>query len=637
MTQTRQLAAIMFTDIVGYTALMGKDEKKAFEFLQRNRELQKPVIKLYHGRLIKELGDGTMASFNTITNAVTAAIKIIEACDLARDFKLRIGIHLGEVVFENNDVFGDGVNIASRIQAAAKPGSIYISETVNTNLSNKKDFQTRYVKEETLKNVKEPIKLYEVITSNSPRFISTHQNENHQNSIAVLPFINMSSDPEQEFFSDGISEEIMNMLAQVSELKVAGRTSSFSFKGKNQDIRLIGEQLNVQHILEGSVRKSGNRLRITAQLIKVEDGYHEWSEKFDRELADVFDIQDEISLAILNAIKIRLLSSEKIAILKRGTNNHEAYQLYLQGRFHYNKWAGADGYKKAIEYYIQALTLEPLYVLSYTGLAACYLNLWFFNHLPRELSLEKMKEAVAQAIELDPDIAESHLVIARMKFWYEWDFAAAELEFLRAIELNSNLAEAHEQYGMMLGILKRKEEALQQADIALMLDPFSLMIHWGAGWINWMLGIYNRSIELGKKLIEFEYYFFGGHLILGSSYLFMGKYIEALAETKIAAELNYGSFTLFHLGLIYGVAGEKEKARALLDELLNLRKTSQVGNYDLAMVYASTGDNEKAVSCLEEGLETHEGMMVFLRLHSQLIPWFKSNPKLEHIVTEVGV
>ena len=219
----------------------------------------------------------------------------------------------------------------------------------------------------------------------------------------------MSSDPEQEFFSDGISEEIINMLAQVPGLKVAGRTSSFSFKGKNQDLRLIGEQLNVNHILEGSVRKSGNKIRITAQLIKVADGYHLWSEKYDRELEDIFDIQDEISLAILNAIKIKLFGAAKEAVLKKYTDNPEAYQLYLQGRFYYNKYAGADSFNKAIDYFKAAIKIEPDYALAYAGIASSYFYLWFYNYLPPEKCLPQMKQAIQQSLQLDDEIAESHL------------------------------------------------------------------------------------------------------------------------------------------------------------------------------------------------------------------------------------
>ena len=283
MSQTRQLAAIMFTDIVGYTALMGNDEQKAFTILSKNRALQKPIIEQFNGKWIKELGDGVMASFTTVSDAVNAAIKIQEDCNAAKDFQLRIGIHQGEVVFEANDIFGDAVNIASRIQSAAKPGCIYVSESVHNNISNKKDITTKFIKEETLRNVKEAVRIYEVMIANNPNPPLENKMKNiSQNSIAVLPFTNMSSDPEQEFFSDGISEEIINMLAQVPGLKVSGRTSSFSFKGKNLDLRSIGEHLKVSHILEGSVRKSGNKLRITAQLIKVDDDFHLWSAAYYR-------------------------------------------------------------------------------------------------------------------------------------------------------------------------------------------------------------------------------------------------------------------------------------------------------------------------------------------------------------------
>lgn len=256
MSQSRQLAAIMFTDIVGYTALMGKDEHKAFALLNKNRQLQKSFIEAFNGRWIKELGDGVMSSFNTVSDAVNAAVKIQEACNVAKDFQLRIGIHQGEVVFENNDVFGDAVNIAARIQAAAAPGCIFISETVHHNISNKSEIKSQFVKEELLKNVSQPVRMYQVLFAGSEIIVPEKPIAVViEKSIAVLPFVNMSDDRDQEFFSDGISEEIINMLAQVKELKVIGRTSCFAFKGKNLDLKFIGEQLKVSHILEGSVRK----------------------------------------------------------------------------------------------------------------------------------------------------------------------------------------------------------------------------------------------------------------------------------------------------------------------------------------------------------------------------------------------
>ncbi|HEU0111621.1 MAG TPA: adenylate/guanylate cyclase domain-containing protein, partial [Flavisolibacter sp.] len=258
MGQSRQLAAIMFTDIVGYTALMGVDEEMAFDLLNQNRQLQAPLIKKHGGKWIKELGDGILSTFSTVTDAVNCACSIMEGCRSIDALELRIGIHQGEVVFENNDVFGDGVNIASRLQSVAEIGTIFISETVRNNIANRKDIRTRFIKEEVLKHVKDPMRIYEVVTDEGPKemskgyFINEIKKEITEKSIAVLPFINMSNDPEQEYFSDGMAEEILNSLSHLKDLKVTGRTSSFQFKGKNMDLREVGKKLGVGAVLEGS-------------------------------------------------------------------------------------------------------------------------------------------------------------------------------------------------------------------------------------------------------------------------------------------------------------------------------------------------------------------------------------------------
>jgi TolB-like protein/Flp pilus assembly protein TadD len=638
MPQSRQLAAIMFTDIVGYTTLMGNDEQNAFDILNKNRELQKPIISQFTGRWIKELGDGILASFSTVSDAVNAAIKIQEACNSANDFQLRIGIHLGEVIFENDDVFGDGVNIASRIQTFARPGSIFISESVYNNISNKKDIRTKFIKAEALRNVKEPVRIFEIVTTTDGRTTSENKMINMpQNSIAVLPFANMSSDPEQEYFSDGISEEIINMLTQVPGLKVAGRTSSFSFKGKNQDLRVIGEQLNVNYILEGSVRKSGNRLRITAQLIKVDDGYHLYSEKFDRQLDDIFDIQDEIALAILNAIKIKLFASEKEVVLKRYTNNTEAYQLYLKGRFYYGKWSGSDRYIKSIECYHEAIKIEPQYAQAYSGLAGCYLSLWFFSYASPEECIIKMKEATWKSLALDDKISETHVSLARMYWWYEWNSKEAEKEFIKAIELNPNDTDAHEQLGIMLSIIGRGDEALAEGQKAIALEPFSHSINNGLSWIYWFLGDFDNCILQGEQLIELDPDYFGGHLMIGLSRISMGNYIEAFPELKLAAEQNRGSFTLFHLGLLFGLLDERQEARKVLEQLLQMRTNEPVANFHLAMIYAGVGENDQAIKYLEKGAEEREGMMVILRQYCRLIPGLRSDHRLNILYSKIGI
>lgn len=640
MSQTRRLAVIMFTDIVGYTALMGNDEKRAFDILKKSREIQKPIIEQFNGHWIKELGDGVMATFNIVTDATNASIKIQESCNVAKDFQLRIGIHMGEVVFENDDVFGDGVNIASRIQSIANPGSIYISESVHNNVSNKQGIETRFVKEEMLKNVKEPVRIYEVLLSTTSKSSGLSTKEQFkkptEKSIAVLPFVNMSNDPDQDYFCDGLSEELLNVLSQVDSLRVAARTSSFSFKGKNLDILEIGQKLNVHSVLEGSVRKSGNKLRITAQLINIEDGFRLWSERYDRELEDIFDIEDEISLAILDALKVKLLGHEKATVLKRYTDNTEAYQLYLLGRFHYNKWTGL-GYMKAVEFYNEAIKIDSEYALAYTGLASCYLNLWFFNHLPPEESLPKMKEATFRSLEIDDEIAESHVSLARMKFWHEWDFEGADREFKRAIELNPSQAEAHEQYSMFLGITEKPDEALHYSRKAIELDPFSLMINWGTGWTYWMIGDYSLMQEQAKKLIELEPNFFGGHLILGTQMWTMGRLEEALSEFTLAVAQNNGPFTLSFQGCLFGIIGNQEKAKEVLQKLEEMIGKHPVGNFDFARIYVGIGETDLALKFLDKGVQQHEGMMVFLKQWAKLIPWFKDDPRVIALEKRIGL
>jgi adenylate cyclase len=462
------------------------------------------------------------------------------------------------------------------------------------------------------------------------------ENDEAFESIAVMPFANMSSDPEQEFFSEGISEEIINMLAQVPGLKVAGRTSSFSFKGKNQDLRLIGEQLNVNHILEGSVRKSGNKLRITAQLIKVADGYHLWSGKYDRELEDIFDLQDEISLAILDAIKIKI-GVAKEAVLKKYTDNPVVYQLYLQGRFYYNLWSGVDSFSKAIDYFNAAIKIEPNFTPAYSGIATSYFYLWFLNFLPPEKCLPQMKQAAHQSLRLDNEIAESHLALGYLKMYYEWDFMVATNEFKRALELNPNIAEAHEQYAMCLALSGNHSEAIKHASIAYNLDPLSLFIKFQVPVIYWMAGDYNSVMKYGRSLIELDPNFYGGYLLVAAGLIGMKKYKEAVPEIEVAIHKHYGCITLNRLGLVYGLMGEKVKAREVLEKMVNLMNTQWVGNCDIGVVYMALGEFDNAIEYFEKAIEKHEGIMLLIKYNIRYCPELEQDPRTQKLLEKIGL
>ena len=505
---------------------------------------------------------------------------------------------------------------------------------------NKTDYRNQVNKianaiKEIICGLKSPLSSITKPTNNNIPNIS---NSNHElcESIAVLPFANMSSDPEQEFFSDGISEEIINMLAQVPGLKVAGRTSAFSFKGKDQDLRLIGEQLNVNHILEGSIRKSGNKIRITAQLIKVADGYHLWSEKYDRELEDIFDIQDEISLAILDAIKIKLFGAIKEAVLKKSTDNTEAYQLYLKGRFYYNKW-DAVSFNKAIDYFKAAINIEPKYALAYAGIAYSYMFFGIYNYLPPEECIPQIRQVMQFLLQSDDEIAESHMAIAIMKFYYEWDFPAASGELKKAIELNPNNAEAHLHFAMCQAHLGNYKEAIKHVSIAYNLEPFSLMINFNVSVVYWMAGDYEKELEYGRRLVELEPNFYGGHTRIGGGLMGLKRYKEAVSELEIAVHQNYSCYTLLRLGLIYGLMGEKVKARELLEKMKKMRSKQWVSNLDFGVVFMALGDFDNAFQYFEKAIEIHEGLMLFLKYYIRLFQEFEQDPRTKQLLEKIGL
>jgi adenylate cyclase len=612
----RQLAAIMFTDIVGYTTLMGNDEQQAFTILNKNRALQKPIIEQYNGRWIKELGDGILSSFNAVSDAVNAAIKIQETCASAKGFLLRIGIHLGEVIFENDDVFGDGVNIASRIQAIARPGGIYISESVYHNIYNKQDIVTRFVKQQTLKNVKEPIKIYEVITAaGTLQLTAKEQNKlSPKKSIAVLPFVNMSNDPQQEYFSEGMSEEILNSLALLKDLKVAGRTSSFQFKGKNIDVREVGHTLGVTSILEGSVRKQGNHLRITAQLINVEDGFHIWSERYDREMNDVFAIQDEIALAITEKLKVTLLENDRELIKKIPTHNTEAYQFYLQGRYFWKK-RNEEGLKNAAKFFEKALEKDPDYALAWAGLADTYSLMGEYTNTSRRTLLPQQMNAINRALQIDPGLGEAHISLATSLMLNEWDWVKSEREFRIGIELTPNYATGHHWFAEWLLYNGNFSDAFSEISLAVELDPVSQGILKDKGIHFYYTREYDEAIDMAMKTLELDPDFVPVYRLLSLAYLGKGMFEQAIVENELWGKLTGNrAKTDVALAQIYATWGKKEDARKIIEDV-GIEKILSGNDYrGMALVYAALGEDNKAFEWLEKSYERHEESLCSLKV-----------------------
>ena len=644
MGQFRQLAAIMFTDIVGYTALMGRDEQKAFELLETNRQIHKQVIEQYNGKLIKELGDGVMASFNTVSDAVNAAIEIQKACAASKELSLRIGIHEGEIIFEVNDIYGDAVNIASRIQTLGVPGSILFSRKVNDEIKNKSEFQTISLGNFEFKNVNDSIEVFALSNDGFPvpkrsmmegklkkknllkrnvilslcfitviagaffiykNFVAKNDNAAvTEKSIAVLPFVDMSAGKDQEYFSDGLSEELLNLLSKIPELKVIGRTSSFSFKGKNEDLRVIGEKLGVANILEGSVQKEGNKIRVTAQLIRTADGFHLWSEKYDRDLQGIFKLQDEIANAVVRQLKPKLLTTtDTIASV---TTSTEVYTLILQGNYFVEK-RDKESLAKALDFYLKALALDSLNARSWAGVGHCYILQLSWAQIDRKEGMQKARLAANKSVELDDKLPVGHYVLGLVKMW-DFDWVGAEAEYQKVLELEPGNADALRSIGFLYRCVGRFNEAEQVTRKSLTFDPIKPSTYFNFGQLLYHTNHLEEAVASYKKALELNPQFPRAHIFLGKVYLLQGKPELALTEMTQETDEAWRNFGLI---LTYNALGRKKEVDKLLSDLIIKFPKDEM--YQIAEVYAVLGHKDKAFEYLEKSYVAREARITYLK------------------------
>lgn len=460
-------------------------------------------------------------------------------------------------------------------------------------------------------------------------------------SIAVLPFANMSNDADNEYFCDGLAEELLNALAKIEELKVAARTSAFSFKNKNISVGEIGRALNVKTILEGSVRKSGNRVRFTVQLVNASDGFHLWSEKYDREIKDIFDVEDEITLAVVDALKVKLLGEQKSAVLKRYTDNTEAYELYLKARYFFNKQT-PESLQKAIEFFEEAIAKEPNYAPAYAGISVCLGFSWYFGFLPNE-TVSNWKAITEAALEIDDQSAEAHLSLAHFSFLYEWDWTKAEREYKRATELMPNNGEVRCFYGIFLAACEKFDEAIAETVRAVELDPLSLIVNLYAGFTYLFVSRIEEATKRAHWMNELEPGFFGTHWLIGGVHQKTGEKERAVEAFKKAFELSDNIKIQSYLGYAYGVSGNREAALEILNQLLELREKQYVAEINIARVYGGLGDKDKAFEWLEKAVEERNGELVFLGLDakaSEKEVWgkiFLHDKRFQDLMNRVGL
>jgi len=435
-----------------------------------------------------------------------------------------------------------------------------------------------------------------------------------ENSVAVMAFKDLSPKKDQEYFCYGMAEELINALTKIERLKVASGSSAFQFKGKSYDIREVGEKLKVQTVLEGSVRKAGDRLRIIAQLINVSDGFLLWSEKYDRDMEDIFAIQDEISLTIVEKLKVKLLRKEKARIVKRYTEDVEAYNLYLKGRYFWGKRT-KEGLKRAIQLFEQAVAEDSSFVLPYAGLADSYNLFGFYCILPPTEAFPKAKAEAMKGLEMDDTIAEVHAALAFARMYYDLDWKNVEREFKQAIELNPGYPTAHHWYAEYLTLTGQLDEAIKEAKRALDLDPFSLVMNLLLGWTFYYSGEYIQAIEQYQKTLELDPNFAPGHFFLGFAYIQKSMFKEAIKEFQKAKTL-FGESTLMEAGLghAYAVSGERDRVQKVLDKLKRMSKRMYVPPYYLAAISSDLGEKDQAFEWLEKCLEERDMWLVFLKI-----------------------
>jgi TolB-like protein/Flp pilus assembly protein TadD len=458
-----------------------------------------------------------------------------------------------------------------------------------------------------------------------------------EKSVAVLPFIDMSEKRDQEYFSDGLSEELTDMLAKLPELRVPARTSSFYFKYKHATIADIAKALGVAHVLEGSVRKSGNTLRITAQLVRGDNGYHVWSETYDRKLDDIFKVQDEIAGAVVTALRVHLqVGGNRSSIQGAIPLNLEAYELYLKGRYA-RREGGESGLRLAFEYFRQALEKDPQYAPAYAGLADCYARLPFYSETRPAEAFPKARAAALKALQLDQTLAEAHASMAYVNTYYDWNWTGAEEEFRKALELDPNYAEAHHLYSRFLASLGRMEQARAELKRARELDPLSLGIRANAGVISYFGRQYDQAIqelrEINRQDPKFDVPYWG----LGLCYEQLGVYDEAITQLQKAIDLSgRGANGIASLGHAYGLAGRRGEALKILLELKERAKRSYVSSYQIALIHLGLHQNDQAMEQLENAFKERSTLLVYLRMDPRFDP-LRSDPRFEDLLRRMGL
>jgi adenylate cyclase len=636
----RRLAAIMFTDVVGFTTLGQTNENLALQLLEEHRGVVRPIVAKYRGVEVKTIGDAFLVEFVSALEAVECAIDIQTAMHERNSvlpekqrMQMRIGIHVGDVVHSKGDILGDAVNVSSRIEPIAQPGGVCISEQAYDHVRNKLDAPMELVESRTLKNVRVPMDVYRIVMPWENREAEDTGLDTRR--VAVLPLKNMSPDPNDEYFADGMTEELITALSSVRELTVIARTSVMQYKTSTKRVADIGKELGVGTIVEGSVRKAGPKVRITVQLIDVKNEGHLWAQNYDKQLDDVFTVQSEVAEKVAGALKVQLVESEKKRLERGSTRNPEAQNLYLKGMFYWNKRT-PEALRKAVEFFEQAISVDQEFAMGYAGIAQAY-NIMASNfYEDPAVVFPKAKEYALKALSLDDDVAEAHAVLASVAAAYERDLDRAEAGFKRAIELNPNYPTAHQWYAQLMGAQKRWTESWSEINRALELNPLSLIINSNIADGYFYRKEFDKGIAQAKRVIDMDPNFSTAYPSLIDNYIGASMKSAAIQSADTFAKMVGTIEGNAMFAYVYASFGMAEECRRLLSEIEPAYLRENLNPSFVASIHFLLGDKDEGFNWLEIAYQRYDRMLLFIGIGREFEP-FRSDPRYVEMLKKVGL
>jgi adenylate cyclase len=637
----RRLVAIMFTDMVGYSALAQVDESSALAMLERHNQLLRPSFSKFRGREIKTVGDAFLIEFDSALDAVRCALEVQRslheynaASADGGKIRIRIGVHVGDVVEVDGDLLGDAVNIASRIEPLADPEGISITQQVYDQVQNKISAQFVKLPPVLLKNIRLPMSVYRVILPwSSERAESSGARGVSGLNLAVLPLTNISPDPNDEYFADGLTEELISQLSQVRDLTVIARTSVIPYKLAPKSIAQVGSELGVDTILEGSVRKAGQRMRITLQLIDVDSQRHIWASSYDRDVGDVFAVQTDIAERTAGALRLELSKTRRPRLAQKPTVDPEAYDLYLRGLVVADDPNEAV-IAEAVRYFEQATTLDPKFAEAYAAWANLYVIV-AGDYLPFRDVMPKARALVAKALELDPGSSDAHAALANIALQFDHNWELAESEFEKAISLNPSNVMAYRFYSLLLMVLERFDEAKEMDRRAIRLDPGRDGQQGALAWAELSAGNPDAAFAYAEKARDNDPTSISKHVTLGMFYLAAGRKDDALREADTPL-VGASDSERFDHALLNALVGRPEAARTVAAEVERGEAKSYTSATHLAMLYAALGEKSRALDLLEQ--DFREGDSVLWLFHRGVFfDSIREEPRFVFLMRQYGL